>query len=87
MIYRGHEIKEVLYSEQCKEYYEAKERNDGYAMHIFFIPPFYVPFEMIRYQMRMIDLKEDLKEEMERIEKMDPELLELEIKLKIKHNL
>lgn len=70
--------------EQCQEYYDAKERGDVYAMHIWYQPPIYRPLEMIQADMRFRELEDNFKAEMKRIEETPNELLRIELEMRFK---
>lgn len=78
------EIKTVIYPEQCPQYYEAKERGDVYAMHIWFQPPIYRPWKQIKSDMRFQEIVDTYKSEMKRIEETPNELLRIELEMKFK---
>lgn len=80
--YRGHKIAKIVHQKQCKEYYDALDRKDAYAVHHLYKPPYNVPTYIIKRQMQIIDLTENYKEEMKRIDEMPKEMLKCELEIK-----
>ena len=77
------EIKTVIYHKQCKEYYEALEKQDWFAVNIWFQPPTYRRWEDIKAEMKMNQLEADFQAEKERINAMPKELLKIELETKL----
>lgn len=81
--YRGHKIAKIVHQKQCKAYYDAlKDKKDAYAVHHLYKPPYNVPMYIIQRKMRIIDLIENYKEEMKRIDEMPKEMLKCELEIK-----
>lgn len=78
------EIKTVIYPEQCIQYYEAKERGDLYAMHIWFQPPIYRSWEQIQSDIRFQEIVDTYKSEKKRIEETPADILKLELEMRFK---
>jgi hypothetical protein len=82
MNYRGHEIQTVYYPEQCQEFHNAIKEGDCSKAYWLHIAPIYKSYEMIQSEVRMIDLVEDHKAEMKRIDEMPADMLLMEMKFK-----
>jgi hypothetical protein len=68
---------------QCDAYYEALEREDAFAAHMWFMP---APLPDLKHIQRQIDFESKIRMmelEQERFEKMSPEMQEIELAAKM----
>ena len=61
----GKQLNTVTHHKQCKEYYDALERDDAAAAHMLYIPPSQTPLFIIQHRRRMDALKNNLEAELE----------------------
>jgi len=76
-------IKTVIIPEQEKQYHDAVVKQDWYVANLFYRPPIYIPWEVIRGELRIKALTQNILAEQQRIEEMDPKLLQLETELRL----
>ena len=76
------EIKTVIYPKQCKEYYDAVEKEDWWAAELWRMPIIYRSWESVQSEMRMNEIVANYEAETKFAEELPPELLDTYIKVK-----
>ena len=79
-----YEIETIIYHKQCKEYNQAIKEGDYIKANLLYIPPTHISEHIIDAKIKAIELQEMFKEEMKRIDEMDPNVLKMELKIKYK---
>lgn len=79
---KEHKIVTGSYPKQCDAYHKAMENKDYYAVHMLHLPYAARDIKMIQFEIDMIAKKQELDEELERINKLPKELAIIEMKMR-----
>ncbi len=79
-----HEIVDIVYHKQSKEYHEAIKNGDSFAALCLHLPPTHIPFDVIQRKISRLERSAERKVERERINNMSEKHLEFEIELMFK---
>lgn len=74
----SHQILKGVHPKQCEQYYKAKEKGDGVAMHYLRLPYWERPLHSIQSELKMIELNCELNRQLSK----PKELIELEMRVK-----
>lgn len=81
---KTHKIVTGTYPEQCKGYYEALNRGDGYAAHMLHLPYVTRDIRMVQFEIDMLVRSYELQKELERINELPENLQRIEMELRLK---